>query len=149
MYAWGNKLASLGATLVRNYDWLTYLLTGVKCRATSVAKNSFFFTFSERGGGGLVESKISLTEKTEIFLDFLAERGGGSHPIQKGFSRKLGKISKKSHFFWIFCRKLGFFWTFFRNGGGGVWLNPKFSLTENFWVSKLMGGGGSRLFGQC
>ena len=36
----GNKLASLGATLVRNYDSLTYLLTGVKCRATSVAKNT-------------------------------------------------------------------------------------------------------------
>ena len=34
-----NKLASLGATLVRNYDPLTDLLTGVKCRATSVAKN--------------------------------------------------------------------------------------------------------------
>ena len=37
-----NKLASLEATLVRNYDLLTYLLTrslmGVKCRATSVAK---------------------------------------------------------------------------------------------------------------
>ena len=39
-----NKLASLGATLVRNSaHLLTYLLThsltGVKCRATSVAKN--------------------------------------------------------------------------------------------------------------
>ena len=39
-----NKLASLGATLVRNSahsltHWLTDLLTGVKCRATSVAKN--------------------------------------------------------------------------------------------------------------
>ena len=38
-----NKLASLEATLVRNYDplthLLTYSLTGVKCRATSVAKN--------------------------------------------------------------------------------------------------------------
>ena len=33
-----NKLASLEATLVRNYDPLTDLLTGVKCRATSVAK---------------------------------------------------------------------------------------------------------------
>ena len=82
-------------------------------------KKTVFFMFSRKGGGDLVESKISLTEKTEIFLDFFAERGGGSHPIQKGFSRKLGKISKKSHFFWIFCRKLGFFWTFFRNGGGG------------------------------
>ena len=36
-----NKLASLGATLVRNSAHpLTYSLTGVKCRATSVAKNS-------------------------------------------------------------------------------------------------------------
>ena len=35
-----NKLASLEATLVRNYDLLTYdSLTGVKFRATSVAKN--------------------------------------------------------------------------------------------------------------
>ena len=37
-----NKLASLEATLVRNYDsltdLLTYLLTRVKSRATSVAK---------------------------------------------------------------------------------------------------------------
>ena len=33
-----NKLASLEATLVRNYDPATYLLTGVKCKATSVAK---------------------------------------------------------------------------------------------------------------
>ena len=47
-------------------------------------KNCFCLTLSERGG--LVESKISLTEKTEIFLDFSAERGGGSHPIQKGFT---------------------------------------------------------------
>ena len=34
-----NKLASLEATLVRNYDRVTDLLPGVKCRATSVAKN--------------------------------------------------------------------------------------------------------------
>ena len=35
-----NKLASLGATLVRNSAHLiTHSLTGVKCRATSVAKN--------------------------------------------------------------------------------------------------------------
>ena len=61
-------------------------------------KKYSFFKFPRRGGG-LAESKISLTEKTEIFLDFLAERGGGSHPIQKGFSRKLGKISKQISFF--------------------------------------------------
>ena len=35
---WKNKLASLEATLVRNYDSLTDSLAGVKCRATSVAK---------------------------------------------------------------------------------------------------------------
>ena len=33
-----NKLAKLQATLVRNYDSPTDSLTGVKCRATSVAK---------------------------------------------------------------------------------------------------------------
>ena len=37
-----NKLASLEATLVRNYDRPTDLLTGVKCRATSVAKKHGF-----------------------------------------------------------------------------------------------------------
>ena len=37
----------------------------------AIKKNCFFLTFPERGGGGLVESKISLTEKTEIFLDFI------------------------------------------------------------------------------
>ena len=40
-----NKLASLGATLVRNSAHsLTYLLTGVKCRATSVAKKVMDWT---------------------------------------------------------------------------------------------------------
>ena len=36
-----NKLAKLQATLVGNYDSLTYSLTGVKCRGTSVAKNCY------------------------------------------------------------------------------------------------------------
>ena len=49
----------------------------------AIKKKLFFLTFPERGGG-LVESKISLTEKTEIFLDFFAERGGVS-PNPKGF----------------------------------------------------------------
>ena len=43
-----NKLASLEATLVRNSAHLinhliTYLLTGVKCRATSVAKKNTLY----------------------------------------------------------------------------------------------------------
>ena len=40
-----NKIASLEATLVRNSAHsLTYSLTGVKCRATSVAENEVKFT---------------------------------------------------------------------------------------------------------
>ena len=48
-------------------------------------KTQVFFGVSPKGGeGGLAESKISLAEKTEIFLDFFAERGGVS-PNPKGF----------------------------------------------------------------
>ena len=43
-----NKLAKLQATLVRNYDLLTDLLTGVKCRATSVAKKPLYVLHLER-----------------------------------------------------------------------------------------------------
>ena len=100
----------------------------------------FFFRISSERGGGLAESKISLAEKTEIFLDFFAERGGGSHPIQKGFSRKKWVLAEKTEIFWIFCpkgggvspnpkgfyqKKLRFF-RIFSPKGGGVWPNPKF-----------------------
>ena len=55
-------------------------------------KNCFFFNIVRKGGGGgLVDSKISLTEKTEIFLDFSAERGGVS-PNPKGFYFLLGQL---------------------------------------------------------
>ena len=38
----------------------------------------FFFRKTPKGGGrGLAESEISLSEKTEIFLDFFFKRGGG------------------------------------------------------------------------
>ena len=37
-----NKLASLGAETLPTHP-LTHLLTGVKCRATSVAKKNYFF----------------------------------------------------------------------------------------------------------
>ena len=39
-------------------------------------KKLFFLEFS-RKGGGLAESKISLTEKTAFFLDFFWQKGGG------------------------------------------------------------------------
>ena len=34
------KLQATLEAAIRNYESLTYLLTGVKCRATSVAKNA-------------------------------------------------------------------------------------------------------------
>ena len=46
-------------------------------------------SFSERGGG-LAESKISLAEKTEIFLDFFAERGGGLTQSKRVLAEKNG-----------------------------------------------------------
>ena len=53
-YEYQNKLASLEATLVRNIDRLTHSLThralGVKCTATSIAKN--LFMVSQHAGVG-------------------------------------------------------------------------------------------------
>ena len=47
--------------------------------------NCFFFRKTPKGGrGGLAQSKIFLSEKTEIFLDFFFQKGGGSHLFQKG-----------------------------------------------------------------
>ena len=54
-------------------------------------KKLFFFRKTPKGGeGGLAESKISLSEKTEIFLEFFLQRGGVS-PIPKGcYHKKTG-----------------------------------------------------------
>ena len=57
-----------------------------------IKKKLFFFQKnSERGGRGLAESEIFLSEKTEIFLEFFFERGG-SHLFQKGVIIKNGDI---------------------------------------------------------
>ena len=51
-------------------------------------KKQVFFGVFPKGGGGLAESKISLAEKTEIFLDFFWQngwKGGRVSPIPKGF----------------------------------------------------------------
>ena len=69
-----NKLASLEATLVRNYDWPTDRLTRVKSRATSVAKN----------GGTLHtwDEKVILVKKNVPWLhDFWVCLGGGKDPL--------------------------------------------------------------------
>ena len=54
-------------------------------------KKMVFFRKTPKGGeGGLAESKISLSEKTEIFLEFFLQRGGVS-PIPKGcYHKKMG-----------------------------------------------------------
>ena len=45
-------------------------------------KKLFFFTFGQKGGGGgLGQSKKSLSENTQIFLT----KGGGVSPNPKGF----------------------------------------------------------------
>ena len=41
-----------------------------------IKKKLFFFGVYPKGGGGLAESKISLSENDRNFLDFFAERGG-------------------------------------------------------------------------
>ena len=43
-----------------------------------------FFDFRSKGGGGLGQSKKSLSENTQIFFD----QGGGVSPNPKGFYQK-------------------------------------------------------------
>ena len=51
-------------------------------------KKLFFFRKTPKGGGrGLAKSETSLSEKTEIFLEFFFERGGVP-PIPKGCYHK-------------------------------------------------------------
>ena len=80
-----------------------------------------FFDFLSKGGrGGLGQSKKSLSENTQIFLT----KGGGSHPIQKGFIRKTEifwhNLPKKGGF----IKKTGIFLTISAKRGG-VSANPK------------------------
>ena len=55
-------------------------LENIQCELGEASKKKLvFFRKTPKGGeGGLAESKISLSEKTEIFLEFFFERGG--HP---------------------------------------------------------------------
>ena len=65
-------------------------------------KNCFFFQKkTPKGGeGGLAESKISLSEKTEIFLEFFLQRGGGLT-----YSKRV--LSYKTGYFGLFLPKRG------------------------------------------
>ena len=44
--------------------------------------------FGKTSNGGLAKSEISLSEKTDIFLDFFPQKGGGVSPIPKGCYHK-------------------------------------------------------------
>ena len=99
--------------------WLTDLGEGSK-------KILFFFYFRSKGGrGGLGQSKKSLSENTQIFLT----KGGGSHPIQKGFIRKTEifwhNLPKKGGF----IKKTGIFLTISAKRGVGLGQSKK-SLSE-------------------
>ena len=84
--------------------WQTLLVANfimiiIAIRGGIKKKKLFFFRKTPKGGeGGLAESKISLSEKTEIFLEFFLQRGGVS-PIPKGcYHKKLGILG-------YFCQK--------------------------------------------
>ena len=95
-------------------------------------------------GGGLSQSKISLSEKTEFFVGFFLPKGGGSHLFQEGFYHKIlifvikySVFSSNTQFFFNFSKyfffdikKYFFISEFIQKGEGGVWPNPKFLLTE-------------------
>ena len=68
-----------------------------------IKKNKLFLfqKKSERGAGGLAQSKISLSEKNEIFLDFFS-KGGVVSPIPKVCYHK-----KKWGFLDIFSKRGG------------------------------------------
>ena len=114
-------------------------------------KNCFFFNIVRKGGGGgLVDSKISLSEKTEIFLDFFLQRGGVS-PIPKGCYHKkmgiLGYFCQKGGSYRFYQKKTQNISDFFAKRGGGL-ANSKISLSEKtrpFRIAER--GGGSQNFG--
>ena len=55
-----------------------FFLKFVQLGEASKKINCFFFRKTPKGGrGGLAQSESSLSEKTEIFLDFFSKRGGG------------------------------------------------------------------------
>ena len=71
-------------------------------------KKNVFFSEKIRKGGGLAESKISLSEKTEIF-GFFCQKGGGSHLFQEGFYHKILIVVIK---YSVFSSNTQFFFNF-------------------------------------
>ena len=98
-------------------------------------KTVFFFRKTPKGGeGGLAESKISLSEKTEIFLEFFLQRGGVS-PIPKGcYHKKMGIFG--------YCRQKGESHSIHRD-----FIIPKFPYQKKLGLPNCWKGEGSQNFG--
>ena len=62
--------------------WQILILRG------GIKKTVFFSEKLQKGGGGLAESEISLSEKTEIFLDFFFHQKGAVSHNPKGCYHK-------------------------------------------------------------
>ena len=65
--------------------WQILILRG------GIKKTVFFSEKLQKGGGGLAESEISLSEKLRFFWNFFL-KGGGSHLFQKGVIIKNGDL---------------------------------------------------------
>ena len=81
-----NVWSSLSDPISRILDFYCSFFKG------GIKKLFFFFRKTLKGGGGLAESEIFLSEKTEIFLEFFFFGRGGSHLFQKGVIIKNGDI---------------------------------------------------------
>ena len=57
-------------------------------------KTGFFLLSVKRGGGGLGQSKKSLSENTGIFLTISPKRGGGLGRVKKSLSEKTEVVKK-------------------------------------------------------
>ena len=94
---WVNKLASLEATLVRNSAHsLTHWLTGVRCRATSVAKKVNQFTlFCER----FTQLAWLLHDRRSRQISTLSGVGCDKYPAPH--HQQLVRISKLQLWLWV------------------------------------------------
>ena len=111
-------------------------------------------------GGGLSQSKISLSEKTEFFVGFFLPKGGGSHLFQEGFYHKIlifvikySVFSSNTQFFFNFSKyfffdikKILFYFGVYPKGGGGGLAQSKISVNRKrlkfFWINFVTEGGG-------
>ena len=89
-------------------------LSNTGCVAPRGAIKKLFFLLSVKRGEGVCRPNQKIFIRK--YSDFFDQRGGGSHPIQKGFIRFFGIICQKMG---VLYKKNGSFLTIFRRKGGG------------------------------